>query len=92
MYIAEVIGTTVATRKSPELTGMKLLILHRLDSAAAQPGKKNSIADVAVDSVGAGVGDKVLVATGTSARIALANEHSPVDAVIVGIIDSIEIR
>jgi len=91
MYIAEVIGTMVATRKTPELSGMKFLILRRWEGTTEEPVKKNKIGDVAVDSVGAGIGDRVLVVTGASARMAVERDDAPVDAVIVGIIDSWEL-
>ncbi len=92
MYMAEVIGTMVATRKTPELSGMKFLVLRRLENKEPEISKKKTIGDVAVDMVGAGIGDQVLVATGAVARLAVKREDAPVDAVIVGIIDSMEIK
>jgi len=102
MYIAEVVGTVTSTRKSADLVGMKLLVIKRLDSKplggekqkdspGAQNQKGKTFSDVAVDCVGAGIGDKVRVVTGTSARVGLDRENAPVDASIIGIIDSLEV-
>jgi Carbon dioxide concentrating mechanism/carboxysome shell protein len=91
MYIAEVVGTMVSTRKSENLVGMKLLVVKRLDSKNQKNEKSKTFSDVAVDCVGAGVGDKVLIVTGTTARAVLDNENAPVDASIIGIIDSLEV-
>ncbi len=86
MYLANVIGNIVATQKDPGLTGGKLLIVQQV-SVELKP--TNSFA-VAVDAVGAGVGELVLVATGSSARFTGPTKDKPVDAVIMAIIDSVE--
>ena len=91
MYIAEVVGTVVSTRKSENLIGMKLLVVKRLDSKLKKNEKSKTFSDVAVDCVGAGVGDIVLIVTGTTARAVLDKENAPVDASIIGIIDSLEV-
>lgn len=81
MIVGKVVGSVVATRKNENLTGNKFLIV--------QP-YKNMAGDgriVAIDNVGAGIGEDVLVATGSAARIGCCVETSPVDAAIVGIID-----
>ena len=83
MIIGKVIGTVVSTRKNTNLTGSKFMIVEPMDGMADQRL-------VAVDNVGAGVGELVLVATGSAARVGAGNEHAPVDALIVGIIDSAE--
>jgi len=83
MIIGKVIGTVVSTRKNPNLTGSKFLIVEPMDGMASQRV-------VAVDNVGAGVGELVLVATGSAARVGAGNENAPVDALIVGIVDSAE--
>ena len=88
MYIGKVIGTVVATRKDERLIGSKLLLVQPLDVRGERSGK----AAVAVDSVGAGVGETVLVAEGSAARMAQDEVNSPVDAAIVGIVDVAEVR
>ncbi|PRR70425.1 EutN/CcmL family microcompartment protein [Neomoorella humiferrea] len=84
MLIAEVTGTVVATRKHESLTGSKLLLIRPLY------GGRRGETLVAVDTVGAGRGELVLVATGSAARMGLGVPHAPVDMTIVGIIDQVE--
>ncbi len=86
MKLALVIGSTVATIKDDNLTGRKLLIVREADTS----GKPGGAPFVAVDTVSAGAGDLVLVTTGSSARYTHATRDCPVDAVIVGVIDSLE--
>ena len=83
MIIGKVIGTVVSTRKNPNLTGSKFLIVEPMEGMASSDQRV-----VAVDNVGAGVGELVLVATGSAARVGTGNENAPVDALIVGIVDS----
>jgi ethanolamine utilization protein EutN len=83
MIIGVVIGSMWATRKEHTLTGLKLMVVQRMD--LADGGKYESF--VAVDRVGAGIGERVLVTTGSAARMSLENHEMPVDAVIVGILD-----
>ncbi len=83
MIIGMVIGNVWATRKEDRLNGWKLMVVQRIDAASNE--KHESF--VAVDCVGAGVGERVLVVTGSSARAALRNPETPVDAAIVGILD-----
>ncbi|MBC9783845.1 ethanolamine utilization protein EutN [Heliobacillus mobilis] len=86
MWIGTVVGNVVATSKDPSLVGSKLLIIKPLSSSGvSRPGLH-----VAVDTVGAGNGERVLVLQGASARLILPNKNSAVDAAIVGIIDSME--
>ncbi len=87
MLLGEVIGTVVASQKCEDLQGSKLLIVDQLDIAGNSLGKYL----VAVDAVGAGEGDRVLFVTGSSARITEFTSQRPVDAVIMGIVDSWEI-
>ncbi len=84
--IGKVIGTVVATRKDERLVGSKLLITLPLDI----DGQPESGALVAVDMVGAGIGERVIYAVGSVASRALSGADAPVDAVIVGIVDAIE--
>ena len=88
MIIGRVIGNVWATRKEDSLNGLKLMVVRRLDSGLSE--RQESF--VAVDCLGAGIGERVLVVTGSSARKALHNQEAPVDAGIVGIIDEVEIR
>ncbi len=87
MLIARVIGTTVSTIKDPKLTGQKLLIVRQTDEHGEAFGKPY----VAVDTVDAGVGDLVLTCAGSSARQTAITKDTPVDAVIMAIIDSLEV-
>ena len=81
MIIGKVIGSIVSTRKNEKLVGQKLLIVEPLE------GMTQNGNFIAIDNVGAGFGEKVLVATGSAARIGCGLESAPVDAAIVGIID-----
>ncbi len=83
MQIARVIGTVVATRKDPGLTGVKLLVIQPLTPARASAGKPL----VAVDSVGAGVGEEVFFVKGKEASFPFLPTELPADAGIVGIVD-----
>jgi len=87
MLIAKVIGTTISTIKNEKLTGRKLLILRETDEKGKEIGK----AYVAVDTVDAGVGDLVLTAHGSSGRQTNITKDSPVDAVIMAVIDHLEV-
>ena len=87
MIIGIVIGNVGATKKEDALNGLKLMGVQRIDPA---DGKRHESL-VAADCVGAGIGEQVLVVTGSSARKALASPGIPVDAAIVGILDEVEI-
>lgn len=87
MNLAKVLGTVVATRKDDKLSGLKLLLLGQVDAA----GKLTGASVVAADAVGAGVGEMVLFATGSSARQTRVTDQKPVDAVVMAIVDSWEI-
>ena len=84
MIIGKVVGHVVSTRKNENLIGQKLLIVEPLEKLSGNMGKSDFIV---IDNVGAGVGETVLVATGSAARIGCELENAPVDAAIVGIID-----
>jgi len=88
MIIGNVVGNVWATRKSDSLTGLKLMIVRRLDVCRNE--EKESF--VAADLVGAGIGERVLVATGSSARQTAELENTLVDASIIGIIDEVEVQ
>ena len=87
MLLARVVGTVVATRKDPRLESNKLLIARAMDPQGNPEG--NYL--VAVDTVDAGVGETVLIVSGSSARLASGMKDCPVDAAIVGIIDEIDV-
>lgn len=87
MIIGEVVGNLWATRKDENLSGFKFLVVRKLDSK----GEKTDNTIVAVDSVGAGIGDQVLIVSGSSARYVVGDKKAPIDATIVGIVDSLEL-
>jgi len=87
MQVGRVVGTLVATRKDERLVGTKLLIVRTMDPSF----KEEQGYVVAVDTVNAGVGDRVLVVSGSSARLAQGLKDSPVDAAIVGVVDQVEL-
>jgi ethanolamine utilization protein EutN len=86
MLLAKIVGTVVATRKDPRLVSNKLLLVRPVDPQ----GKIDGGYLVAIDTVDAGVGETVLVVSGSSARMASGLKDTPVDAAIVGIVDQIE--
>jgi microcompartment protein CcmK/EutM len=87
MQLAEVIGTVVATRKEPTLAGMKLLVLKVIDLQRQPLGQYL----VAADAVGAGTSEIVLFAAGSSARLTEITKDRPVDAVVMAIVDALEV-
>ena len=88
MILGRVVGTVVATRKDERLVGAKLLIVRTIDPY----GKDEASHLVAVDTVDAGLNDRVLVVSGSSARMAQGLKDTPVDAAIVGVVDGLEIE
>ncbi|HHV94794.1 MAG TPA: EutN/CcmL family microcompartment protein [Firmicutes bacterium] len=88
MQMARVAGTVVATQKDPKLVGLKLQLVQPLDIIT---GKESGRPLVAVDTVGAGVGDVVMIVGGSSARQTDRTASSPVDLAIVSIIDLVEV-
>jgi ethanolamine utilization protein EutN len=91
MFIAKVIGNVIATQKNEKFRGMKLLLIQPYISIDRKLQVSGSSV-VAVDSVGAGLGECVLFTQGSSARLTPTTKDSPVDAVIVGIIDTVEVE
>jgi microcompartment protein CcmK/EutM len=87
VLVARVVGTVVATRKDARLESSKLLVVRPVDPK----GKAEGNTLVAVDTVEAGVGETVLVVSGSSARMASGLKDCPVDAAIVGVIDTITV-
>src|SRR5689334_8000654 len=93
MFLARVEGSVVSTKKEPSMNGRKLLLLRPQlvddkDPTRFRPGSKTI---VAIDIVGAGVGEMVMFCQGSSARLAPGLKDLPVDAVIVGIVDVVEV-
>ena len=88
MLLGRVVGTLVASRKDPGLEGHKFLVVRRIDT----DGSDLDSSVVAVDSVGAGIGEVVLYATGSSARQTPATQDRPCDAVIMAIVDEWEVE
>jgi ethanolamine utilization protein EutN len=93
MFLARVEGAVVATKKDPSMNGRKLLLLRPQLVDEKEPSKfrpgLNTI--IAVDSVGAGIGEMVMFCQGSSARLAPNLKEAPVDAVIIGIVDSVDV-
>ena len=84
MQLARVVGTVVASRKEPNIVGLKLLVVKPLD----EDGRPTGNALVAADAVGAGPDEIVLIASGSSARQTEATDKRPIDAVVMAIVDS----
>jgi len=88
MLLARIVGTVVATRKDPRLVSSKLMVVRPVDPK----GKMDSQLLVAVDTVDAGVGETVLVVSGSSARMAAGLKDTPVDAAIIGVVDHCDVE
>lgn len=84
MYLAKVIGTVVATQKDESLLGVKLLVIQPVDSE----GIENGLPLVAVDTIGSGFGELVFVAKSKEGAMPLKDPNAPIDAGIIGIVDS----
>lgn len=84
MNMGKVVGSVVSTRKESSLDGLRFMLVRHVD----HEGKETGGSVVAVDAVGAGPGELVLVATGSSARQTVATDKKPCDAVIMAIVDS----
>ena len=87
MILGKVIGTLVASRKEPTLEGLKMLVVRACDV----DGVANGGIAVAVDAVGAGLGEVVLYCSGSSARQTQATQNKPVDATIMAIVDALDV-
>lgn len=87
MLMGVVVGTVVSTKKEEDLRGLRFLLVRELDQDMRQTGKLV----VAVDAVGSGEGEVVLYASGSSARQTVATKDRPVDAVIMAIVDEVEV-
>lgn len=89
MLLARVVGRVVATRKDNKLIGSTLLIIKPISQTPDGSGDESLV--VAVDTVGAGIGEEVLVVTGSAARLVAGLIDCPIDASIVGIVDTKEL-
>jgi ethanolamine utilization protein EutN len=94
MFIAKVTGSVVATQKVASMTGRKLLVVEPL---RVEPATRDRLVGtgrsfVVVDTVGAGQGEMVLIVQGSSARLTPETEKLPVDATIIGIVDSVNVE
>ena len=87
MILGRVVGTLVSSRKEPEIEGLKLLLVREIDRSLAEVGKLV----VCADAVGAGVGEVVLYAAGSSARQTKATKDRPIDHTIMAIVDTFEV-
>ena len=89
MVLARVVGTVVSTRKEPKIEGIKFLVLEKIN-----PETMKGLGDfvVAMDGVGANLGEVVFFAAGSSARMTAVTEGRPADATITAIVDAVDIR
>ncbi len=87
MFLGKVVGTLVSTQKEPSLDGLKFLVVRRLTI----DGEDTAGYAVAADAVGAGVGEVVMIASGSSARQTVMTDRRPCDAVVMAIVDTWEV-
>ena len=87
MKLAKIIGTVVATRKDESLVGYKLMIIRRIDGK----GEFIDSEEVAVDYVGAGIGEIVLIGQGSAVRVEKTKREAAIDMAIIGIVDTMDI-
>jgi ethanolamine utilization protein EutN len=87
MFLGKVIGSVWATQKETGMENLKLMIVQPIDVKESESGQ----VVIAADRIGAGVGERVIVSRGTPARILFGQGTAPIDAVIVGIVDSFEV-
>jgi ethanolamine utilization protein EutN len=88
MRVGTVIGNIWATRKEDGLTGLKFLFVQLEDPE----GIPDDVPIIAADRIGAGIGDKVMVTLGSAARFVMPEKDVPIDAVVIGIVDSIDVE
>ncbi|AFV10934.1 putative ethanolamine utilization protein EutN/carboxysome structural protein Ccml [Thermacetogenium phaeum DSM 12270] len=88
MFLARVVGNIWSTKKNEDLVGLKLLMVQLIDHQGRPFGNTMIVAD----QIGAGIGEDVIVTQGSSARKAIPGKEIPVDASVVGIVDSIEVE
>ncbi len=88
MFLGKIVGTLVSTQKEASLEGLKFLVVRRLNAN----DEETPAYVVAADAVGAGIGERVLVASGSSARQTVLTDNRPCDAVIMAIVDSWDVE
>lgn len=86
MFMAKVVGNVVATRKEESLVGSKFMVVRRVDTK----DQMHDLEEIAADYVGAGIGDYVMAARGSAARVKPDKVNMPIDLAIIGIIDSVD--
>src|SRR6478609_12143225 len=93
MFMARVTGSVIATQKVASMTGHKLLVVepYRVDEKSRDRLVPTGRTFVVVDSLGAGVGEMVLICQGSSARLTPETERLPIDAVVIGLVDTVDI-
>jgi len=93
MFVARVTGSVVSTQKIASMTGQKLMIVepYRLDAESRSSLVSTGRTFIAVDPLGSGVGDFVLITQGSSARLTPETKELPIDAVIIGIVDTVHL-
>ena len=93
MFLARVEGSVVATKKDSNMSGRKLLLLRPqlVDDKDPSQFRHGTNTIVAVDSIGAGIGELVLFCQGSSARLASGMKEAPIDAVVIGIVDVVDV-
>lgn len=93
MFVAKVTGSVVSTQKAETMVGQKLMVVepYRLDPKNRKKLATTGHTFVAVDTIGSGEGDYVLITQGSSARLTPETKNLPIDTVIVGIIDSVHV-
>ncbi|QOV67277.1 EutN/CcmL family microcompartment protein [Citrobacter sp. BDA59-3] len=89
MHLARVTGSVVSTQKSASLVGKKLLLVRRVTADDELPANPLQGDEVAIDSVGAGVGELVLLSSGSSARHVFSGPNEAIDLAVVGIVDTL---
>jgi len=94
MFVAKVTGSVVATQKVDEMVGHKLMVVepYRLDPKTRKSLTTTGRTFVAIDTIGAGEGEYVLITQGSSARLTPETKNLPIDAVIIGIVDSVHVE
>lgn len=91
MHLAKVVGNVVSTQKDPNLVGCKLLIIKKINENGEYEKYSSQSTAIAVDSVGAGIGETVIVTTGSTARYVYGDKLAPLDMTIVGIVDEVQV-
>ncbi len=94
MFVAKVTGSVVSTQKADSMKGQKLLVVepYRIDEQDRARLKSTGRTFVAVDTLGAGLGEMVLICQGSSARLTPETKHLPVDCLVIGIVDQVHVQ